>query len=392
MARVIKTVSSKKYFLITARASLGLMASNPQTFQSFGRPLANSSSFFSQRDSEHQLHGLFSDLNLNGEQRQQTYTPAPPTAVSFEDIELNDVRPTEKKLTTKQLRKQREAEQAAKTPKKPKTIASKAKKQNRIKIRFERRKSQKDRLDAINRDPKLVEKRIQALKQLHACAQDLHNATENKVALKQSLQNLTEALASHTEKTSAELYAELCQTNNQKSAEVLIGGTANDTISSEESFKNFVDNLEKPAPSSESAPTSRAAPNLRKKTARVKEVPVNISQPTFKLLAPSRDQKIRNAHNWKRAKPLIIDLTKAIERSDNTIAKSYAAARVPIKNLAEGLERDFSDVISEVIPSFTRDRIAYFERPFITLKETNQIPPSNTHIATNGGLDQSMST
>lgn len=364
------------------------MASNPQTFQSFGRPLANSSSFFSQRDNEHQLYGLFSDLNLNGEHRkQQISAPAPLAAVSSEDIELNDVRSTEKKLTTKQLRKQREAEQAAKTPKKPKTLASKAKKQNRIKIRFERRKSQKDRLDAINRDPKLVEKRIQALKQLHACAQDLHNATENKVTLKQSLQNLTEALASHTEKTSAELYAELCQTNNQKSAEVLIGGNTNDTKSSEESFKSFVDNLEKPVPSSEPVPTSRG-----RKTARVKEVPVNITQPTFKLLAPSRDQKIRNAHNWKRAKPLIIDLTKAIERSDISIAKSYAAARVPIKNLAEGLERDFSDVISEVIPSFTRDRIAYFERPFITLKEIHQIPLSNTHIATNGGLDQSMST
>lgn len=386
LARVIKTVSSKKYFLTTARASLGLMASNPQTFQSFGRPLANSSSFFSQRDNEHQLYGLFSDLNLNGEHRKQPlFTPAPVAVVSSEDIELNDARSTERKLTTKQLRKQREAEQAAKTPKKPKTLASKAKKQNRIKIRFERRKSQKDKLDAINRDPKLVEKRIQALKELHACAQDLHNATENKVALKQALQNLTEALASHTEKTSAELYAELCQTNNQKSAEVLIGNT-NDTQSSEESFKNFVDNLEKPVLPSEPVSTSRG-----KKTARVKELPVNIAQPTFKLLAPSREQKIRNAHNWKRAKPLIIDLTKAIERSDISIAKSYAAARVPIKNLADGLERDFADVISEVIPSFTRDRIAYFERPFITLKETNQISPSNTPIATNGGLDQSMS-
>lgn len=373
LARVIKTVSSKKYFLITARASLGLMASNPQTFQSFGRPLASSSNFFSQRDNEHQLYGLFSDLNLNGEHhKQQVFTPAPVAAAASEDIELNDVRSIEKKLTTKQLRKQREAEQAAKAPKKPKTIASKAKKQNRIKIRFERRKSQKDRLDAINRDPKLVEKRIQALKQLHACAQNLHNATENKVALKQSLQNLTEALASHTEKTPAELYAELCQTNNQKSAEVLIGGSNNDTKSAEESFKNFVDNLEKPVPSTEPVSTSQAQ-NLRKKTARVKEVPLNIAQPTFKLLAPSRDQKIRNAHNWKRAKPLIIDLTKAIERSDISIAKSYAAARVPIKNLAEGLERDFSDVISEVIPSFTRDRIAYFERPFITLKETPNI-------------------
>ncbi|OBT69872.1 hypothetical protein VE03_00476 [Pseudogymnoascus sp. 23342-1-I1] len=319
------------------------MASNPQTFQSFGRPLANSSNFFSQRDTEHQLYGLFSDLNLNGEHRKEQFsTPAPFVAVSSEDIELNDVRSTEKKLTTKQLRKQREAEQAAKTPKKPKTLASKAKKQNRIKIRFERRKGQKDRLDAINRDPKLVEQRIQALKQLHACAQDLHNATENKVALKQALQNLTEALASHTEKTSTELYAELCQTNNQKSAEILIGGSINDTKSSEESFKNFVDNLEKPAPSSEPAPNSRG-----RKTARVKEVPTNITQPTFKLLAPSRDQKIKNAHNWKRAKPLIIDLTKAIERSDISIAKSYAAARVSIKNLAEGLERDYSDVISE---------------------------------------------
>ncbi|KFY75706.1 hypothetical protein V499_04332 [Pseudogymnoascus sp. VKM F-103] len=355
------------------------------TFQSFGRPLANSSNFFSQRDNEHQLYGLFSDLNLNGEHRKQPlFTPAPVAVVSSEDIELNDARSTERKLTTKQLRKQREAEQAAKTPKKPKTLASKAKKQNRIKIRFERRKSQKDRLDAINRDPKLVEKRIQALKELHACAQDLHNATENKVALKQALQNLTEALASHTEKTSAELYAELCQTNNQKSAEVLIGNT-NDTQSSEESFRNFVDNLEKPVLPSEPVSTSRG-----KKTARVKELPVNIAQPTFKLLAPSREQKIRNAHNWKRAKPLIIDLTKAIERSDISIAKSYAAARVPIKNLADGLERDFADVISEVIPSFTRDRIAYFERPFITLKETNQISPSNTPIATNGGLDQSI--
>ncbi|KFZ07427.1 hypothetical protein V501_06464 [Pseudogymnoascus sp. VKM F-4519 (FW-2642)] len=315
------------------------MASNPQTFQSFGRPLANSSNFFSQRDNEHQLYGLFSDLNLNGEHRKQPlFTPAPVAAVSSEDIELNDARSTERKLTTKQLRKQREAEQAAKTPKKPKTLASKAKKQNRIKIRFERRKSQKDRLDAINRDPKLVEKRIQALKELHACAQDLHNATENKVALKQALQNLTEALASHTEKTSAELYAELCQTNNQKSAEVLIGGNTNDTQSSEESFKNFVDNLEKPVLPSEPVSTSRG-----KKTARVKELPVNIAQPTFKLLAPSREQKIRNAHNWKRAKPLIIDLTKAIERSDISIAKSYAAARVPIKNLADGLERDFAD-------------------------------------------------
>ncbi|KFY28241.1 hypothetical protein V493_03031 [Pseudogymnoascus sp. VKM F-4281 (FW-2241)] len=324
------------------------MASNPQTFQSFGRPLANSSNFFSQRDTEHQLYGLFSDLNLNGEHRkQQVSTLAPLVAVSSEDIELNDVRPTEKKLTTKQLRKQREAEQAAKTPKKPKNLASKAKKQNRIKIRFERRKSQKDRLDAINRDPKLVERRIQALKQLHACAQDLHNATENKVALKQALQNLTESLASHTEKTSAELYAELCQTNNQKSAEVLIGGAINDTKSPEESFKNFVDNLEKPVILSSEPVRASQTPNLRKKTARVKEVPIKIAQPTFKLLAPSRDQKIRNAHNWKRARPLIIDLTKAIERSDTSIAQSYAAARVPIKNLAEGLERDFSDVISE---------------------------------------------
>lgn len=363
------------------------MASNPQTFQSFSRPLANSSNFFSQRDTEHQLYGLFSDLNLNGEHRkQQTSTPSSFTAVPSEDIELNDVRLTEKRLTTKQLRKQREAEQAARTPKKPKTLASKAKKQNRIKIRFERRKSQKDRLEAINRDPKLVEQRIQALKQLHACAQDLHNATENKVALKQALQNLTEALASHTEKTSTELYAELCQTNNQKSAEVLIGGNTNDSKGAEKSFRDFVNNLEKPVPSSDPAPSSRG-----KKTARVKEVPVNIAQPAFKLLAPSRDQKIRNAQNWKRAKPLIIDLTKAIERSDIGIAKSYAAARVPIKKLAEGLERDYSDVISEVIPSFTRDKIAYFERPFVTL-EAHQLPPSTPSITANGGLDQSMST
>lgn len=344
------------------------MASNPQTIQPFGRPLPNSSNFFSQRDREQQLYGLFSGLNLNSERHHQPSTPVPATETPPDDIELNDVRPNEKKLTTKQLRKQRAAEESAKAAKKPKvTHVHKAKKQNRAKIRFERRKSQKDRLDAINRDPQLIERRLQAWKKLHACAQDLNNATENKAALKQTLRNLTEALASHTEKTAEELYAELCQTNNQKSVEVLIEGQIKGAKKLDKPFDSFSEDLRGPEP----VPTSQISKQQKEKIRRRKEVSVNIAQPTFKLLAPSRDQKIRNSQNWKRAKPLIIDLRNAIESGrDIAIVQSYTAARIPIKNLAEGLERKFEEIISEVIPALTRDRIAYFEQPFITLEET----------------------
>lgn len=372
------------------------MASNPQTFQPFGRPLANSSGFFAQRDTEQQLHGLFSGLNLGTRAHPLPFsTPAAPAAGPSEDIELNDVRPVEKKLTTKQLRKARAAEKTANTTKKPKIIQTpKVNKQKRAKIRFERRKSQKDRLDAINRDPHLIEQRLQALKKLHACAQDLHNATENKIELKQTLRNLTDSLAAHTEKNADELYAELCQSNNQKSAEILVEGKIKGLKRPDGSFENFVKNLDKPVPPSVPQPTSRRLTQQKERDKRHKEVKAGVIQPKFKLLAPSREQKIKNSQNWKRAGPLILDLCEAIASGgDINISQSYAQARVPIKNLADGLERGFEEVLSEVIPSFTRERIAYFEQPFIALEEADKpVLPDISHLGFNDGIDQSIST
>lgn len=374
------------------------MASNSQAFQPFGRPLANSTAFFSQRDTEQQLHGLFSGLTLGQRVHQQPFiTPTAPATSYTEDIELNDVRPSGRKLTTKQLRQARAAEQAANTKKKPKIKQPpKVTKQNRAKIRFERRKGQKERLDTINSDPRLIEQRLQALKKLHACAQDLHNATGHKVELKQTLRNLAESLASHTEKTGDELYAELCQSNNQKSAEILIEGKIKGLKTADGSFENFVKNLDKPPPVPSSNPetTSRRPTQQKEREKRRKEVKASVAQPKFKLLAPSREQKIRNSQNWKRAEPLILDLCDAIaRRRDSSIAQSYAEARVAIKNLAEGLERGFEEVLSEVIPSFTRESIEHFERPFIALEKADKsIVPYIPHLGLNDGINQSMST
>jgi len=372
------------------------MASNSQTFEPFDHRLANSSNFFAQRDTEHQLHGLFSALNLGtGIPQQPSLRPTVPATGPSEDIELDDIRSVEKKLTTKQLRKKREAEKAASNQNNTKkaNASHKINKQKRAKIRCARRKSQKDRLDEINCNPQLVEQRLEALKRLHACAQDLHNATENKIELKQALRNLTETLASHTEKNADELYAELCQSNNQKSAEVLIEGKSKGLKTPDASFERFIKDFEKSVPLTASETKSKTITQQQRQERR-KEVKASLIQPKFKLLAPSREQKIKNFQNWKKARPLILDLCSAVERRlDIAIAQSYAAARVPVKNLAEGLERGYEEVLSEIIPSFTRERIAQFEEPFIALEQAGKpaLPDIST-LAFNDGLDQSMAT
>lgn len=372
------------------------MASNSQTFEPFDRPLASSNNFFTQRDTEYQLHGLFSALSLGtGIPQQPSLRPTVPATGPSEDIELDDVRHVEKKLTTKQLRKKREAEKAASNQNNVKKASAvhKGNKQKRAKVRFVRRTSQKERLDEINRNPQLAEQRIEALKRLHACAQELHNATENKIELKQALRNLTEALAPHTEKNADELYAELCQSNNQKSAEVLIEGKVKGRKTPDASLERFIKDFEKSVPLTASEPKPRTI-TQQKRQERRKEVKASLIQPKFKLLAPSREQKIKNFQNWKKARPLILDLCSAIERRvDIAIAQSYAAARVPVKKVAEGLERGYEEVLSEIIPSFTRERIAQFEEPFIVLEKAGKpTSPDLSQLTFNDGLDQSMAT
>jgi hypothetical protein len=173
----------------------------------------------------------------------------------------------------------------------------------------------------------------------------------------------------------------------------LIEGKIKGLKTPDASFEKFIEDFEKPVPLTASETRSKTI-TQQKRQERRKEVKASVIQPKFKLLAPSREQKIKNFQNWKKARPLILDLCSAIERRlDIAIAQAYVAARVPVKNLAEGLERGYEEVLSEIIPSFTRERIAQFEVPFIALEEAGKPAlPDLSRLTFNDGLDQSMAT
>jgi hypothetical protein len=342
-------------------------------FQGFGQQQPILSPPQSQQVDPQHLFGLFSNLRIDPE-TQTVYDPSNQSAVHRnEDIDLTDIQPREQRLTKKQQRRLREAQRKEELAAEKATQPAKAKpvksKQARTKVRFQKRRNQQLKLDAINRDPVLKSLRTDALKKLHSAAQEYHTAIENRAQLRKDLQSFCDYLARHTEKSADELFNEFLQTDLDKSAAALTQSPAPPPGPRIKPLRSSaggsLDAFGLPPPKRvDEAKKAREAEKTKKQLEKT------LNPPKFALFEPSREQKIRNVKLWKIAKPRVIDLILALQANAD-IARPYAAARIPIKNISGNLQRSFEEVLSELVPQLTKERITLQESRFSSVLITN---------------------
>lgn len=319
--------------------------------------------------------------------------PIAPRADSNGDIDISGFQSGTRRSrpTAKQIRRARDSDQrqtivrnkADDQFKVAKSSSSKKNSHRKLQTR-NRRQEQKDTLNAILGDPERTQQRTLALQRVYTAAQKWHLALTHKEALREEVKQLTRELAHFTEKNYEELYHDLCQTSNVKVAKVLIEGDFSRGISETAALTSALNDI------TTRTVRDTAAAAVTAKGRKTKDLKRNaflsIPTPRFNLNYSKTTQDTYEFKQiWKVARPLLSDLILAVEDGrDLNIARAYAPARQPTKELTKILRRSFEEILSEVVPALTSAQIAKFEAPFLEVEAASR--PKEPELPDFGGL------